>query len=138
MSKGQWAFRPAVLTRAIKAAEKSGKNVVGAEIDSVTGKFELTFQKSSASPAEAAGEPLVIPEKLWPAAKVQQQARMEIDAWVDVLGARLAVRTIKGATIDGRFAVAADANGKGRGSIPCAIATTLACCLDQPFHFRLG
>jgi predicted P-loop ATPase len=36
---------------------------------------------------EAAGEPLVIPEKLWPAAKVQQQARMEIDAWVDVLGA---------------------------------------------------
>ena len=56
MSKGQWAFRPAVLTRAIKAAEKAGKNIVGAEIDSVTGKFELRFQKSGASPTETVNE----------------------------------------------------------------------------------
>jgi len=35
MSKGQWAFRPAVMTRAIKAAEKAGKLVVGTKIDSV-------------------------------------------------------------------------------------------------------
>jgi len=56
MSKGQWAFRPAVLTRAIKAAEKAGKNVLGAEIDSVTGKFELRFQQSGASPAETINE----------------------------------------------------------------------------------
>ena len=56
MSKGQWAFRPAALTRAIKAAEKAGKNVVGAEINSVTGKFELRFQKSGASPAETTDE----------------------------------------------------------------------------------
>jgi hypothetical protein len=34
MSKAQWAFRPAVLTRAIKAVEKAGKSVVAAEIDS--------------------------------------------------------------------------------------------------------
>ena len=49
MSKGQWAFRPAVLTRAIKAAEKAGKDVVGAKIDSVSGKIELRFQQSGAS-----------------------------------------------------------------------------------------
>ena len=41
MSKGQWAFRPAALTRAIKAAEKAGKDVVGAEIDSVTGQIRV-------------------------------------------------------------------------------------------------
>jgi hypothetical protein len=56
MSKAQWAFRPAVLMRAIKAAEKAGKNVVGAEIDSASGKIELRFQKSSASPAETVNE----------------------------------------------------------------------------------
>jgi hypothetical protein len=56
MSKGQWALRPAALTRAIKAAEKAGKAVLGAEIDLVTGKFELRFAKSSASPNDAANE----------------------------------------------------------------------------------
>jgi hypothetical protein len=56
MSKGQWAFRPAVLTRAIKAAEKAGKDVVGVEIDSVSGKIELRFQQSGASLAEIVNE----------------------------------------------------------------------------------
>jgi predicted P-loop ATPase len=69
---------------------------------------------AEAAAVEAGGEPLVIPEKLWPAAKVQQQARMEIDAWVDVLAPRLAVRTINGKTIDGKFAAAVDANGNGQ------------------------
>ena len=55
MSKGQWAFRPAALTRAIKAAEKAGKNVVCAEIDSVTGKFELRFKTSGASATQGEG-----------------------------------------------------------------------------------
>jgi hypothetical protein len=55
MSKGQWAFRPAALTRAIKAAEKAGKNVTGAKIDSVTGEFELRFGKSDASTAQGEG-----------------------------------------------------------------------------------
>jgi hypothetical protein len=45
-----------VLTRAIKAAEKAGKVVVGTEIDSVTGKFELRFQKSGVAPAETINE----------------------------------------------------------------------------------
>jgi hypothetical protein len=56
MSKGQWAFRPATLTRAIKAAEKAGKGVIAAEIDSVSGKFELRFRQSSASRAETVNE----------------------------------------------------------------------------------
>ena len=56
MSKGQWAFRSAALTRAIKAAEKAGKGVIAAEIDSVSGKFELTFHQSGASPAETVNE----------------------------------------------------------------------------------
>ena len=56
MSKGQLAFRPAVLTRAIKAAEKAGKDVVGAEIDSVSGKIELRFQQFGASLAEIVNE----------------------------------------------------------------------------------
>jgi len=56
MSKGQWAFKPAALTRAIRAAEKAGKNVVRAEIDSVTGKIELRFQQSGASLAETVNE----------------------------------------------------------------------------------
>jgi hypothetical protein len=55
MSKDRWAFRPAVLTRAIKAAEKAGKNVFGAEIDSVTGKIELRFQQSDASATQGEG-----------------------------------------------------------------------------------
>jgi predicted P-loop ATPase len=69
---------------------------------------------AEAAAVEATGEPLVIAEKLWPAAKVQQQARMEIDAWVDVLALRLAARTTKGKTINGEFAVASDANGNGQ------------------------
>jgi hypothetical protein len=56
MSKGQWAFRPAALTRAIKAAEKAGKNVAVAKINSVSGKIELRFQESGASPAETVNE----------------------------------------------------------------------------------
>jgi hypothetical protein len=56
MSKAQWAFRPAVLTRAIKAAEKAGKSVVCAEIDSVAGKIELRFQKFGASVADTVNE----------------------------------------------------------------------------------
>ena len=55
MSKGQWAFRPAALTRTIKAAEKAGKVVVGTKFDSVTGRFELGFQTSSASATQEEG-----------------------------------------------------------------------------------
>ncbi len=51
MSKKRWAFRPAALTRAIKAAEKAGKNVLEAKIESASGKIELKFQQSGASPA---------------------------------------------------------------------------------------
>jgi hydroxymethylglutaryl-CoA reductase len=56
MSKGRWAFRPAAVTRAIKAAERAGKNVAEAEIDSITGKILLKFQKSGASPVDTVNE----------------------------------------------------------------------------------
>jgi hypothetical protein len=56
MSKGRWAFRPAALTRAIKAAERAGKNVAEAEIDSITGKILLKFQKFGASPVDTINE----------------------------------------------------------------------------------
>jgi hypothetical protein len=55
MSKGQWAFRPAMLTRAIKAAEKAGKSVVGAEIDSVSGKIELRFHVCGSTATQGEG-----------------------------------------------------------------------------------
>jgi hypothetical protein len=51
MSKGRWAFRPAALTRAIKAAEKAGKTVAGVEIDSATGDIVLRFGESGGSKA---------------------------------------------------------------------------------------
>jgi len=56
MSKGRWAFKPAALTSAIKAAEKAGKTVAMAEIDSTTGNIMLKFGESGASPAETADE----------------------------------------------------------------------------------
>jgi len=55
MSKGQWAFRPAALTRAIKAAEKAGKIVVQVEIDSGSGNIELRFQQLGASATQREG-----------------------------------------------------------------------------------
>jgi predicted P-loop ATPase len=69
---------------------------------------------AEAAAIETTGEPLVIPEKLWPAAKLQQQSRMEPDAWLDILAAHLAARTIKGKTIEGQFAVASDSDGNGQ------------------------
>jgi hypothetical protein len=43
------------MTRAIKAAEKAGKLVVGTKIDSVAGTFELRFQTSGASATQGEG-----------------------------------------------------------------------------------
>ena len=61
--------------------------------------------------AEAGGEPLVIPEKLWPDVAVQQEARMEIDPWEDELSGVLNRFTAKGIVIEGSFAKGSDKNG---------------------------
>ena len=45
---------------------------------------------AEAALAEATGESLVIPERLWPEATARQLARMEIDPWEEVLGGWLA------------------------------------------------
>jgi hypothetical protein len=50
MSKGQWAFRPAVLTRAIKAAEKAGKSraptLAGSAVMAAAGPFPRSIRPS--------------------------------------------------------------------------------------------
>lgn len=45
---------------------------------------------AEAAVAETGGEPLVIPETLWPDAAAEQAARMEIDPWEDAICVRLA------------------------------------------------
>jgi predicted P-loop ATPase len=77
--------------------------------------------------AEGRGEPLVIPENLWPAAAAEQQARMEDDPWFDTLASSLARRIqkfqeaeTKGAkaaeeyakNFDGKFAAGTDEKGE--------------------------
>ena len=67
---------------------------------------------------EASGEPLVIPEKLWPDVAVQQEARMELDPWEDELSVKLerliglAQQTgLRSFMLDGQFGRGADKNG---------------------------
>jgi hypothetical protein len=42
---------------------------------------------AEATQEEERGEPLVLPEELWPVAQTEQQARLEDDPWVDILSA---------------------------------------------------
>jgi predicted P-loop ATPase len=69
--------------------------------------------------AERTGEPLVISEKLWPDAKVQQEARMEVDPWADAIEAALHIKMkhwppkVKGVW-SGQFTLADDKNGNGQ------------------------
>jgi predicted P-loop ATPase len=62
---------------------------------------------------EASGEPLVIPEQVWPDVAVQQEARMELDPWEDQLSEKLARLTGKDFSfvLEGSFVSAADKNG---------------------------
>jgi predicted P-loop ATPase len=66
---------------------------------------------AEAAVAEAGGEALVIPEALWGDVAVQQEARMEVDPWEDLLVGSLATKMRNGKTINGKFTVAADALG---------------------------
>jgi GIY-YIG catalytic domain len=47
MSKGVWAFRPAALTRAVKAAQEAGLTVADSKIDPVTGNIVLLFGREA-------------------------------------------------------------------------------------------
>ena len=69
---------------------------------------------AEAAAVEATGEPLVIPENLWPHAEVQQLARMGLDPWADTLISVLASRIRNGKTIDGKFALASDELGNAQ------------------------
>jgi Virulence-associated protein E len=53
--------------------------------------------------ASATDESLVIPESLWSAAAIEQQARMEIDAWLEPISDHLAKLEVKRANLEGCF-----------------------------------
>jgi Virulence-associated protein E len=53
--------------------------------------------------AEATDESLVIPESLWGVAAIEQQARMEIDAWLEPISDHLAKLETKRANKEGMF-----------------------------------
>jgi predicted P-loop ATPase len=61
---------------------------------------------------EASGEPLVIPEALWPHAAAQQQARMDLDPWEDAIVTKLSRMMVHNTKLDGSFVQAADTNGR--------------------------
>ena len=66
---------------------------------------------AEAAAAEVSGEPLTIPEDLWGDAAVEQKARMNQDAWEDILSTRLASLHNNKKEIDGKFALAVDDSG---------------------------
>jgi predicted P-loop ATPase len=66
---------------------------------------------AEAAAVEAGGEPLVIGQELWGDVAAQQQARMELDPWEDILLPVLGRLVSRGTLVDGSFAKGADANG---------------------------
>jgi hypothetical protein len=66
---------------------------------------------AEAAAAEVSGEPLTIPEDLWGDAAVEQKARMNQDAWEDLLSTRLASLHNNKKEMDGKFALAVDDSG---------------------------
>jgi predicted P-loop ATPase len=76
----------------------------------LNGKIDLAALKrdrdqlwAEAVAAEASGEGLIIPEGLWGAAAVEQQARMEIDAWLEPISDALSILEGKRANMEGSF-----------------------------------
>src|SRR5262249_41081826 len=83
------------------------------------GKIDLAQVKedrdqlwAEACELEASGEPLVIPEALWPDAAEQQQARTELDPWEDAIVTKLSRMMAHNTKIDGSFVQAADTLGR--------------------------
>ena len=61
---------------------------------------------------EATGESLVIPQELWGVAAVEQQKRMEIDVWEDILRTKLATLVANRGNMDGMFTKGVDKFGR--------------------------
>jgi predicted P-loop ATPase len=83
------------------------------KIDLVAAARDRDQLWAEAAAVEAGGEPLVIPEALWPDAMAEQQARLELDPWEDAICDRLAPllqKTGSPFVLDG-FALAADGQG---------------------------
>jgi predicted P-loop ATPase len=79
------------------------------DLDGVTKDQDQLWAEAAA--VEAGGEPLVIPERLWPDVAAKQEARMELDPWEDTLAPELARLIRLGKQIEGCFTKAADLRG---------------------------
>lgn len=91
---------------------------------------------AEAAMAEAEGEPLVIPENLWPDATVQQLARMEIDPWEDILANKLADKEANNAAVQGCIIRAPDKNGnlEWRVSTSYLLSDLLLIPVERQYH----
>jgi predicted P-loop ATPase len=90
---------------------------------------------AEAAAAEATGESLVIPEHLWVAAAVEQQARMDIDAWQEPIADRLRTLEHNRANLDGWFS----SKGADKNCVPefrVSSAYLLGDVLDIPESHR--
>jgi predicted P-loop ATPase len=126
---GNRRFWPVRLNGVIPSADKLLIDLAGIERD----RDQLWAE---AVVVEATGEPLVIPEKLWPDAEAQQQARMEIDPWADTLASVLSSRMHKGKTIDGKFAAAADENGNAQWRVSTDHLLSDILCLPKERQYN--
>ena len=80
---------------------------------------------------EASGEPLVIPEVLWPDAAEQQQARTELDPWEDAIIAKLSRLMVHNTMSDGSFVQAADTLGRPEWRVASDFLLTDLLCLPK-------
>jgi predicted P-loop ATPase len=102
------------------------------------GKIDLAQVKedrdqlwAEACELEASGEPLVIPEALWPDAAEQQQARTELDPWEDAIIAKLSRMMAHNTQIDGSFVQAADTLGHPEWRVASDFLLTDLLCLPK-------
>jgi Virulence-associated protein E len=65
--------------------------------------------------AEASGEGLVIPEALWGAAAIEQDARMEVDAWLEPIADHLHDLEVGRSNLEGQFSSKDKGKGEGPG-----------------------
>ncbi|MGA7634799.1 MAG: virulence-associated E family protein [Terriglobales bacterium] len=91
---------------------------------------------AEASAVEATGEGLVIPEALWPDAAVQQQARMGVDPWEDVLATKLADLIARARGIEGQFALASDTLGNPEWRVSSEYLLTHVLSLPKERQFN--
>jgi predicted P-loop ATPase len=91
---------------------------------------------AEAAAVEASGEPLTIPEALWPEATDAQAARLELDPWEDIVASHLAGFVRNEHKIDGSFLLAADNDGdpEWRVSTDYLLTEIIGLPKERQFH----